>query len=97
MKLKGSISRETNLFIVLIVVMGLSVVGATIASSSFGARLVSLERQISQVEKENQEISSKLLNGTSLTQIAEKSKELGMVKPTTIIYINQNNPVASLK
>ncbi|MEK7526605.1 MAG: hypothetical protein AAB546_03945 [Patescibacteria group bacterium] len=75
----------------------ISTIVLTIASTIKGSEISYLEKQKQQLKLENEELISKTVSSSSLTQISAASGELGLVKPQTIIYLNHEASVASLR
>ena len=67
-----------------------------IEAASYGAKMKFIEDKIAKIDLENREISSQLVSGSSLGSFSEKAQELGFSKPTQILYIGPNEPVAKL-
>src|SRR3972149_3435805 len=64
-----------------------------IEAASYGAKMKFIEDKIINLDRENREISSQLVSGSSLGSFSQISEELGFVKPTLILYINPVEPV----
>ena len=73
-----------------------AVVLVVIASSTKGARLLELEEEVGALERENRELTSKLVSNTSLLLVEEKSQELGMIKPENVVYLETREEIAKL-
>ncbi|KKS80020.1 MAG: hypothetical protein UV56_C0030G0005 [Candidatus Woesebacteria bacterium GW2011_GWC1_43_10b] len=84
------------LVIVLLGVLMSAVVLVVIASSTKGARLLELEEEVGALERENRELTSKLVSNTSLLLVEEKSQELGMIKPENVVYLETQEQIAKL-
>ncbi len=67
-----------------------------IEAASFGARLVNLEQKVFGLEKENRQLSDKLIGATSLAELSAKTEGLGFTKPANIVYIGKDDYVAKL-
>ncbi len=74
-----------------------STVVLTIYSTIKGSEISYLEKQKQQLKLENEELIGKTVSTSSLTKISAASAELGLVKPQTIIYLNHEASVASLR
>lgn len=57
--------------------------------SSTGADISYIEDEISNLEKENEEISIRLVNSTSLTKLSQLSEEMGFGKIENTLYLQQ--------
>lgn len=66
--------------------LGLSV-ATSIVTSTYASKLVSLQREIAVVEKENRELALTDISAQSLTAVSEKASELGFVKPSSVYYV----------
>ena len=74
----------------------ISVVVFTIETATSGAALAKLERQEKELVSENAELSTKLVEFSSLTSLERKSQELGFATPQKIIYIGRAEGFAKL-
>jgi len=79
-----------------IAVFVISVVVFTIETATSGARLAKLEKQEKELSAENAELSTKLVEYSSLTSLENKSNELGFGPPQKILYIGREDGVAKL-
>lgn len=87
---------RSKIFIILLpfAVLFVANVIVAIGSAAQGAKLMSLESQIRQVEQTNKELTEKLVNNTSLTGVTQTADELGLATPTQVIYLTNDIPVA---
>ncbi len=60
----------------------------TIQTATTGAVLANLERQETELNKMNSDLSEKVISSTSLTAIEEKAQNLGFAQPKQVIYLN---------
>ena len=74
----------------------LSSVFVTIKVATTGARLTSVENEISVLTKENEDYRRKLVNSSSLKELEAGVEKTDFTKPTAIIYIQTEEPVAKL-
>lgn len=74
----------------------LSTVFVTIEVATSGAKLAKLEKEKISLARENEEIKEKLINGSSLTKLGDKAKEMGFDKPLGIIYVTEKEALAKL-
>lgn len=84
---------------ILITVCGLLAVVSvflTIETSTSGAEVASLDKAAAELSDQNRILEESLVKGISMSQLEEKSTELGYVKPETMIYISNIAPVANL-
>lgn len=69
----------------------------TIQASSMGAELSVLEHQSMELTRKNQELKQALVNKSSLSQVQEKAEEIGYIKPSNVLFVKQDAPVAQLR
>jgi cell division protein FtsL len=60
----------------------------TITYSSKGSELVSIENQISDVDRENREIKTKIIKESSLTKLGDSAEQMKMIEPENIVYLS---------
>lgn len=72
-----------------IIMMVIAIVVVSIQAASLGSELVQIENQIRMVESENRKIMTQTIEGTSLTRINVKARDLGMIKPSDVYYLGQ--------
>lgn len=89
---KRKIFAGVSVIIVVIAVMIFSAIG----TSLWGVELHSVEQEIASVEAENRKLTAEIIEKMSLTEIYEKSSELGYVKPESVIYVEGQEAVAQL-
>jgi hypothetical protein len=87
--------NKLYLFVVPVVIFGAIAVFHAVESATQGAKLIALEEKVSKLNKENKDISDKLIQETSLSETQDKVEELGYTKPAQIIYITPEKDVAS--
>lgn len=68
----------------------------TVEFATSGAEIANLEKKEAELIKESNFLSEELLKTTSLNDIAQKAGEFGFTKPTRIVYLNGEEPVAKL-
>src|SRR5688572_26623406 len=92
-------ARSKSWFIIfaglLFVVMAQLIVSNMLASK--GDEMVSLEKQIVQLGRENQNARQEMAEKASLAQVSRSIEQLGFVAPASIIYVDLTQPVASLQ
>lgn len=84
-------------FVISTILFLAAVAGQLVVSNVFaggGQELASVEKRIEQVKRENSILREKVGSASSLQQIAAAAALLGLVRPTSIIYIDL--PAASL-
>lgn len=84
----------TKIIIAALLVLFIGNVVVAIGTSTKGATLSSLEKQIRQVDDENRILTEKLITNTSLSQIMENVESLQLVTPSEIVYLTADEPVA---
>lgn len=88
-----------NLFLLVTVLLAVVVAAQLIVSSALagkGSELVRLEEEARRLERENSKLKQEFAEKSSLSKIAQVAKELGFTKPSSFVYINLSEPVASL-
>lgn len=80
---------------ILAVVIGAQLLVSNILSVR-GSELAELERQASELARNNQLIKQEMAQHSSLSKIALFAESLGMVKPEQMLYIDVGQAVASL-
>lgn len=88
-------SRKNIIFGVFFTLVVLGSVYLAIFAASRGSELLYLEKKRSALEARKSELVAELVAKSSLNQVAEAGKELGMQKPTQILYLNKGEPVAA--
>ena len=99
-KLKPNKLSKKNIYVMAIFlgILMLSSIGLTITSATKGAEISYLEKQKMVAREEMEELSSKVVSSTSLSQVAQAAPELGLIKPDNIVYLNgEVASVASLR
>lgn len=92
----SKVSKKT-LFVGLLTLLFLvGIVFSTIQSAAFGANLVDYEKQARMISEENEELSKKIINSLSLSEIGKSAEELGFIKPDKILYLSKSSEVANL-
>lgn len=79
--------------LMVLVVVGVAV---SIGLSSKGSELLRLEKMISEVNTRNREIKMEMVSESSLTKIAQRADQMGMIKPEKVIYLGQGGNRSSL-
>jgi len=83
--------KKFNLKPVIVVVMAVALVSSVILSielATSGAEISKLEGQEADLISQNNDLTQKIVKGSSLSGVEEKSQELGYSKPSKIIYLN---------
>ncbi len=79
-----------------VLVFGILTIFMAIEAASVGAKLTLLDQKASELVKENNDLSGRLVSSTSLLELSGRTEELGFTKPTNIVYITREDVVASL-
>ena len=91
--------RKTKVFPLLWIIFGIFLVSSvffTIETATKGAQLAKLEKEEKMLTEENRQLSSQLIQLSSLTNLEAKAKDLGFSKPAKIIYISEPSGVAKV-
>jgi cell division protein FtsL len=80
----------------LLVIFVIANVYFTVEFATSGAEIAGLEKKEAELTEESNSLSEELLKTTSLNDIAQKAGEMGFAKPTRIVYLNGEEPVAKL-
>lgn len=84
---------------ILIAVCGLLVVTSvfvTIETATSGAEVANLDKTTVELTNQKRILEESLIKGISMSQLEEKSAELGFVKPENLVYVSTVAPVANL-
>lgn len=73
-----------------------SIIYVTAEASSAGARLASLTQQEARLAQENKALADELVRLGSLIDLEEKASELGYMKPSKIMYVEQTEVAINL-
>jgi hypothetical protein len=88
------LSRKNIIFGAFFTGVILGSVYLAIIAASRGSKLLSLEKRRSALEARKSELTAELVAKSSLNEVAQSGEELGMQRPTQILYLNQQEPVA---
>lgn len=80
----------------LLILLVVACVFLTIKSAASGAKLASLEMEIISYQEKNQQLTNQLVMASSLTEIAQKAEELGLVEPEDVVYLTLDKSVAQV-
>ena len=90
--------RKTRIFIITIIsiIVILSVVQVIVANSiaTHGVEIANMQNEIKKIKRENFVIKEKILQKSSLTEIASKAGQLGFVRGNKNIYLSTPLPLA---
>ncbi|MEK7061307.1 MAG: hypothetical protein AAB954_01450 [Patescibacteria group bacterium] len=84
------------IFTCLLIVLVIANVFFTVSVSASGAELTNIEKTQSTLLSNNQELTDKIANESSLSIIGEKAESFGFSKPENIVYVQVPEPVAKL-
>ena len=84
------------IFTCLLIVLVIANVFFTVSVSASGAELTNIEKTQSTLLSNNQELTDKIANESSLSIIGEKAESFGFSKPENIVYVQVPEPVAEL-
>lgn len=60
-----------------------------VQTSSAGADISNIEEEVGRLQKENEELSIKLISSTSLTKLSQESEKLGFKKYENTLYLQK--------
>jgi len=69
----------------------------TIQVSSYGGKLSALEENYSLLSRENENLTQKIVESTSMSRLNEVAENDGFIKPASIMYIKDTVVVASAR
>jgi hypothetical protein len=84
---------------ILITICGILIASSvflTVETATSGAEVARLDKTTVEMSNQKRILEENLIKGISMTQLQEKSLELGFVKPSNLIYISSISPVAKL-
>lgn len=96
MKEKITKRRWASIGVLFIISVVAVVIVTAIGVSSKGVELDAVEQEIADTKAQNKELSEKVIKGSSLISLYQKSDELGFVKPEHVLYLNHDTSVAQL-
>ncbi len=59
----------------------------TLQTVTSGSKYIALEKEEANLDKQNRELATRIMQSTSLLQLEEKSEQLGFSKPSETLYI----------
>jgi hypothetical protein len=68
-----------------------------IDSAIISDKLIAVEKTENELSKTNRTLSSSLVKDSSLTSLNEKTQSLGFSKPSNIMYLKEEETVASIR
>lgn len=77
-------------------VLAISSIFLTIETAVTGAVVSNLEKTEAQLEAHKKELESSMVKNQSVTNLIDKSGELGFSKPANLVFVNDVAPVAKL-
>ncbi len=87
---------KKNILILSIVLFVVSSVFLTIESVTSGAEIASLEKKETALLNQKRQLEEDLVKAISVSDLEEKSEELGYKKPSNVVYLGEGDTVASL-
>lgn len=89
------IKMKTYILIATLIISAVSSVFLTIESVATGSEVAGLNLEEKNLIAKQRELKETLVKGVSVSNLEEKSGELGFVPASSIIYINENEGVAA--
>ncbi len=88
-------NKKKALLVVISLLASFHIVFA-LQSITSGTQLVALEQEEEKLVSENRQITNQLVNASSLYQLREKAEGLGFTKPSTTVYLSDEDVFAKL-
>lgn len=85
---------RTYVFVAVLAVFIAVSVFLTVEAVASGSEVTSINEESAALLAKQKELNEVLVKGISVTGLEEKSTEMGFVKPSNVIYINDNESVA---
>ena len=82
-----NLSKTVKILGVFIFILVGCAVFVSITNSSKGSELVAIEKEIAMVERDNRELTTKIVKETSLTKLMDRVPEMKMEKPEELVYL----------
>jgi len=85
---------------VLTIVCGILVVLSvlmTVDTASSGAEIASLQKKETQLSDQKRVLEESLVKGISMSELQQKSVELGFVKPQNLVYVSNTENISASK
>lgn len=98
----GQISKSSDhfklpkLLLPALILLGALSIYFAIETATSGSILTRLEQEEYALSRQNQELSSQIIEASSLIKLDQKANELGFVKPNHVLYISGKESVAQL-
>jgi len=77
-------------------ILAVSSVFMTVETATSGVEVSSLQKEEAQLSDKKRSLEDKLVKTISLSQLEAKSKDLGFIKPATLVYAAPAEVVAKL-
>ena len=87
--------RTIYLYLIIMIVLMAANVLTAVYSSSRGVELAALETELTNLEKENRDLSTKFVSMSSLTNTNQMAEKLNLTTAEKIIYLTTSTLVAS--
>lgn len=81
-------------FSIIIVILCLANIIFSCHLATSGESLKDFDKEIQRLEKDNEILQSKVIALSSYAALSQKAAQLGFVKPSTIIYLKGQTPLA---
>ncbi|HTK03924.1 MAG TPA: hypothetical protein VL401_04145 [Alphaproteobacteria bacterium] len=69
----------------------------TIEAATSGAEIANLDKTAKELTDQKRILEESLVKGISMSQLTEKSAELGFVKPENLVYVSNSAPKYAAK
>ena len=93
---KKSLIKRSSLLWILGILFIVSQIHYTIQTSSRGAKMVSLEKEIQGLSEENLKLQNKIVDLSSLNKLSQKTEGLRFIKADKTIYIKVEDTFAGI-
>ena len=94
---KVSLKSVKNYILVTVCgILAVTSVFLTIETTTSGAEIAKLDKTAIELTNQKRNLEESLVKGVSMSQLVEKSAELGFVKPENMVYVSSVAPVANL-
>jgi hypothetical protein len=77
-------------------ILAISSIFMTIETATSGVEVSNLQREETQLLSKKRSLEDTLVQSLSISELEQKSSDLGYVKPTTLVYTTPLQPVAKL-
>ncbi|MGA2910769.1 MAG: hypothetical protein ABSE04_03180 [Candidatus Microgenomates bacterium] len=77
-------------------ILAISSVFMTVETATSGVEVSNLRDKEDQLSEQNRDLEDTLVKSLSISDLEQKSVEMGYIKPTTLVYVTPSQPVAQL-